>query len=138
MEILEALRGWLQEFSGLEQVQWHVDALPAQPENAGLYPLGQEVLERKTDLLGTVFCRCRQRFSLLLTLLPGQEPAARLLALQQWVQAQSAMGIAPRFGDDPAQEHIRAEKGMLKERTAAGSAVYAVTLTADFVKVFEG
>lgn len=137
MEQLEALRQWLRSFPRWGDAPVHIDCLPVQPENGGLYPLGMEVLERKTDLLGTVRLRCRQKFALHKTVCPGEDHAAWLLQLQQWVLEQSALGLAPRFGDDPGAEYIRAEKGGLKELTAAGTAVYTVTLTAEFVKKFE-
>jgi len=102
-----------------------------------LFPLGLEVLERRCDLLGQVRLRCRQKFALDRAVCPGQEQAAWLLEFQRWVAEQSALGLAPRFGDDPAAEHIRAEKGRLKEVSAAGTAVYEVILTAEFVRKFE-
>ena len=137
MEQLEILRQWLRSFPGWGNVPVHIDTLPAQSENAGLYPLGVEVLERKRDLLGNVSLRCRQKFDLYRTVSPGEDHAGWLLGLQQWVQQQCALGLAPRFGDVAAAEHIRAEKGKLKEVTAAGTAVYAVTITADFIKIME-
>lgn len=137
MEQLEVLCQWLRTFPAWGDAALHIDSLPAQPENAGVYPQGVEVLERKEDLLGNVRLHCRQRFELHRTVTPGQDNARWLEAFQQWVQQQSALALAPRFGDDPAAEHIRGEKGRLKEITAAGTAVYAVTITAEFVKQYE-
>lgn len=137
MEQLEILRQWLRSFPGWGDVPVHIDTLPVQTENAGVYPLGLEVLERKEDLLGNVRLRCRQRFDLYKTVSPGEDHAQWLLELQHWVLEQCAMGQAPRFGDVPSAEHIRAEKGKLKEITAAGTAVYAVTITAEFIKIME-
>ena len=137
MEQLENMRQWLQAFPLWGQTQIHLDSLPLLPGNAGLYPMGIEVLERKTNLLGTVSLRCRQKFELQKTVCPDQEQAAWLLQLQQWILEQSAAGTAPRFGDVPEGEHIRGEKGRLKEMTAAGTAVYAVTITAEYIIIME-
>lgn len=138
MEYLEELRRWLQTFPQWGDAAIYIDDLAVRPQNAGLYPVGLEILEKKEDLLGNRSMRCRQRFVLYKLSTPGQEASAWLLQLQQWVAEQSALGLAPRFGDVPAQEVIRAEKGALKERTAAGTAVYTVTITTEFVKKFEG
>lgn len=137
MEQMEALCQWLKTFLEWEDAALHIDALPAQPENAGVYPVGVEVLERTEDLLGNVRLHCRQRFELLRSVIPGEDNARWMTGFQQWVLQQSALGLAPRFGDDPAAEHIRAEKGRLKEITAAGTAVYTVTVTADYIKIME-
>ena len=131
---MEEMKSWLESFPGWGQTVLHVDLLPAQPANAGLYPRGDELLQIRKDLLGNVRCRCRRRFDLLVTAV--EDKAQWLEQLADWVARQSALGLAPRLGDEPKNEHIRAEKGGLKERTAAGTAVYAVTITAEFVKKF--
>ena len=137
MERLEILRNWICQFPLWGDMPVHIDTLPVQPENAGLYPLGMEVLERKADLLGNVTERCRQKFDLYRSAVPGEDPAKWTLEFARWVQKQGALGLTPRFGDVPTAEQIRAEKGRLKEITAAGTAVYAVTITADFIKIME-
>ena len=134
MEYLETLERWLRAFPLWGQEEIRTDALPLRPGSVGLFPQGVEVLEEKTDLLGNVSIRCRQKFELQKVVCPGEDPARWLLQLQQWMLEQSALGLAPRFGDVPAAEQIRAEKGRLKEITAAGTAVYTVTITAEFVK----
>jgi hypothetical protein len=58
-----------------------------------------------------------------------------LLNFQNWVQEQSLSGRAPQFGDVPARERIRAEKGGLT--VGAQTVTYTVTLIADFMKVYE-
>ena len=66
------------------------------------------------------------------------EDAQWLLSFQQWVQQQSIAGLAPKFGDVPAAEQLRAQKGKLKEASQAGTATYVVTLIADFTKIYGG
>lgn len=138
MECLEELRRWLQTFPQWGNAKIYVDDLAVRPQNAGLCPMGLEILENKEDLLGNRSLRCRQRFMLYRVATPGQEASVWLLQLQKWVTEQSALGLAPRFGDEPDREVIRAEKGALKERTAAGTAVYTVMITIEFVKKFKG
>lgn len=132
METLEQLRQWLGTFPGWGG-EIHIDTLGAQPENAGLYPLGEEVLERREDLLGGVRYRCRQKYRLDRMVSAGEDAAAQLLRFQQWVLEQDKLGLAPRLGDE---QRIRAEKGALKEVSQSGTAVYSVVITAEFVREY--
>ena len=128
---MEEVKIWLESFPGWGQTQLYLDMLPAKPGSAGLFPKGDTLLEIKEDLLGNVRCRCARQFQLLITVC---DCAADWMAqFQHWVAQQSFLGLGPQFGEE---QTLRAEKGQLKERTAAGSAVYTVTLTAEFVKKF--
>ncbi len=132
MEELEFLRQWLTAWDGWGDMPLHIDDLGHQPENAGLYPLGEEVLERREDLLGGVKLRLRRRFALRRMTWAGEAAAGWLLELQQWVRQQSALGLAPAFGEDTV---LRAEQGKCTE-AATGTAVYTVTLTAEFTRTY--
>lgn len=140
MDDLEKLRQWVQTFPQWEEGNLlYCDYTGAVPGNTGLFPLGMEELYRKTDILGNTTARCRYRFSLY-RVTTGQEDnavnAAWLMAFQRWVQSQSAQGLAPAFGDEPARERIRAEKGRLKETSQTGTGLYTVELIAEFVKIY--
>ena len=141
MTDLTTLSSWLLTFPGWDE-GWvlHTDRTEAEPENTGLFPLGAEELSRREDVLGNVTVRCRYRFYLY-RVAQQSDPQANarwLLEFQQWVQQQSAIGAAPRFGDDPKAERLRAEKGKLSEASQTGTGTYVVTLTAEFVKVYGG
>ena len=141
MQELEKLRNWLLTYpnwgeSGLIYVDY-TDAVPG----LGLFPAGLEELSRKTDVLGNVTVRCRYNFALYRVTAAQEdktEDAQWLLSFQQWVQQQSIAGLAPKFGDVPAAEQLRAQKGKLKEASQAGTATYVVTLIADFTKIYGG
>lgn len=140
MTDLEKVRQWVLTYPQWgEGTQLHMDYTDAVPGNGGLYPTGQEEVSRREDVLGNVTVQCRYRFSLY-RVTTGQEDnganAQWLMGFQQWVQQQSAAGLAPKFGDAPEKEWIRAEKGKLGEASQTGTAVYAVTLTAEFVKYY--
>lgn len=138
---LEKMRQWLLNYpnwgeSGLLYVDY-TDAVPG----LGLFPAGLEELGRKTDVLGNVTVKCRYNFALYRVTAAWEDKmkdAAWLLEFQQWVQKQSVAGLAPQFGDVPAAERLRAQKGKLKEASQAGTATYVVTLTADFTKIYGG
>ena len=132
---MEKIMTWLQTFPGWGGKVLRLDLLPEKPDSAGLYPKGMQVLECHEDLLGNMRCRYALRLELLVSVCDGG--SEWLWQLQQWVAQQSFLGLAPRLGDVERSESIRAEKACLKERTAAGTAIYSVTLTAEFEKLFE-
>lgn len=138
MTDLEKLRQWLLTYPGGSGLV-HIDHTDGVPGNSGLFPAGVEEVRRREDVLGNVTVDCRCRFTLHRVTALGQdnEEAARwLLAFQEWVRAQSLAGLAPTFGDDPARERIRAEKGRLYKASQSGTGTYSVTLTVDFVKYY--
>ena len=140
MTDLEKLRQWVLSYPEWEGALY-LDHTDAAPGNGGLYPLGLEELSRREDVLGNRQVRCRYRFCLYrVTAGQGDKTgqAQWLLDLQQWIQQQCVTGNAPRFGDVPEQERIRAEKGKLRQVCQTGTGVYEVILTVDLVKYFEG
>jgi len=139
MTDLEKLRQWLMTYPGWDGTL-QVDFMDPEPDNAGLFPEGLEETERREDILGNLQILCRYRF-VLYRQMEGQQDGTRnaqwLLAFQNWVQQQSAAGLAPRFGDVPDQERIQARNGTLKKTDQVGTGTYTVTLIADFKKVHE-
>ena len=140
MDLLERVRSWVQTFPDWEEGQLlYIDYTGAAPGNTGLFPVGVEELERREDVLGNMAVSCRCRF-MLYRVTTGQEDNAAnarwLLRFQDWVRQQSALHLAPTFGDEPARERIRAEKGKLKNASQVGTGIYAVELTAEFVKKY--
>ena len=140
MNALEKVRQWVQTFHKWEAGNLlYIDYTAAVPGNTGLYPMGMEVLQIRENILGGITARCRYRFSLYRVAAGREnreEDALWLMAFQNWVQEQSLLGLAPSFGDEPAREQIRAEKGRLKEGSQTGTGVYAVELTVEFVKKY--
>ena len=136
MTALEEMVQWLKTFP-LWEDDLHIDDLGAAPSNTGLYPGGLEEVSRREDVLGNVTVVCRLHFLLYRRTARQQdngENSRWLLQLQDWVQQQSAAGLAPVFGDDPKKERIRAEKGKLQEASQTGTGKYAVSITAEFEK----
>lgn len=127
--------------SALEKLQAWLSAYPhweASLANICVLPKGVEETSRREDVLGNTLVGCRYYVTLFWEMTgrcDEAENARRLLEFQSWVQQQSAMGLAPKFGDVPAQEKIRAEKGGCTPGAQIVS--YTVTLVADFMKVYE-
>ena len=136
MTELEKIRQWLQTYPGWAD-SLQVDMTEQTPGNAGLYCEGLEERTRQEDVLGNLQITCRYRFTLYRQVGrdTGVDDAAWLLDFQNWVQQQSALGLAPCFGDVPHLERLQAQKGTLKDRGQTG--LYAVTLLADFTRVYE-
>ena len=130
--MINTLKNWLKTFPGWPDAPFLTDTTV--PDSLGAFPRGLEVVQQQRDILGG----CRQVCRLTLELgrvCPQDEAAAQwLMELQSWVLEQSALGLAPRFGDEPARERIVAEKAGLKDRTVPGTGIYTVKLTAQFVK----
>lgn len=137
MTALEKLVQWLKTFPLWDHERLYIDYLDAVPGNAGLYPEGVEEVSRREDVLGHVTVQNRLHL-VLYRITPGQqdngENSRWLLEFQTWVQKQCALGLAPRFGDDPTQERIRAEQGKLRSASQTGTGKYAVAITAEYVK----
>ena len=141
MAQIEALRRFL-----LTYPQWNegnllfVDYTDGVPGNAGLFPQGLEELRRREDLLGNLYVDYRLHFALY-RVAERQEDGAKnarwLLDFQNWLGEQSRLGLAPRFGDVPLREQLRAEKGCLTRERPGRTGLYAVELTADFTKYYE-
>ena len=136
MTDLEKMQQWLQTYPGWQDTL-QVDCADPAPGNAGLFCEGLEERARQEDIAGDLQISCRYRFTLCRRVNRdgGETDAMWLLDFQNWVQRQNALGLAPRFGDVPYLEQMQAQKGMLKDR--GQTALYAVTLTADFIKVYE-
>ena len=140
MDVLEMLRQWLLTYPAWEEGGlMYIDFTDGLPGSAGLYPAGLEELSRVADVTGAITARNRYSF-VLYRLTERQEDneanARWLLEFQQWVQQQSAAGLAPVFGDEPARERLYAQKGRLQETNDAGTGIYAVNLIAEFTKYY--
>ena len=125
---LEKLQSWLSAYPNWETF----------PGNVCVLPKEKKEVFRREDVLGNSVMGCRYYVTLIWET-AGQigdgKCAARLLDFQSWVQEQSILGLAPHFGDVPAQERVWTEKGGLTVGTQI--VTYTVTLVADFTKVYE-
>ena len=139
MNDLEKMRAWLLSYPKWSGILY-TDYIDATPGNAGLYLKGLQMLEERQDVLGCRQVKNRYTFLLRRTV-SGQEDAAGqaewLLEFQKWTQEQNAGGNTPVFGDVPQKETIRAEKGKLEKASQVGCGLYVVTVTAEFIKIYE-
>ena len=143
-ELLRALCDWLSTAPALAGAgPWQVEELAPLPGAAGLFAGGARVLQRRGDLLGRVWERCRADFVLRLVRPHGADTgtadAACLLELQRWVADQCAAGQAPVFGNaDTGHERLYTEGGAVERVNDEGTAVWAMTLRAEYTMLYEG
>ena len=140
MTDLEKLKTWLATYPGWEDDKpFFVDDSTPKPGCVGLFPQGLEQVSLRRDITGGQKAACRYRFLLYraAALEENQEENARwLLDFQNWVEAQSCGGLAPHFGDVPQEERLRGEGGSLQKTGKLGSGLYALTLTAEFTRIY--
>jgi len=134
--MLEELKQWLQTFPGWEGTL-QLDYADSVPGTAGLYPKGMTELSRSEDVLGNRKIRCSCTFTLKRAAAAGEENARWLHDFQNWVADQDRLGLAPKFGDEPRTERLRAFEGRLDKHTQVGSALHTVQLYAEFTKIYE-
>lgn len=135
MTELEKMKRWLDLCPYLQADAMYTDTTLAVPANAGLYPMGQEILKQREDVLGNRKADCRHTFLLRCVLPEGEKAAEQIIRIQNWVFAQNARGSTPGFG---SRETVCAENGRLKKTTQVGTALYVLTLKVEFEKEYEG
>lgn len=144
MTALEKITEFVRSYPGADILRdFQVDFTDQIPANGGIFPSGLVEVGRRTDLLGSTAVTNQYNFGLYYVFekAPGDAAGAAvnadwLMDFQEWVQARSALGQAPVFGDVPGQERITAQNGVLYEAGAEGLATYMVQLSVQFVKAF--
>lgn len=135
--MLEKMVTWLQTFPGWED-SICIDYVDACPGSTGLYPKGLTEVSRREDVLGNLMVRCRYGFLLRRNAVRSEDNARWLLAFQNWVMEQDRLGLAPKFGDEPKTERIRAFDGQLHSHAQVGNTMYTVLLSTEFTKIYRG
>lgn len=145
MTALEKITDFVRSYPGADILrEFQIDYTDQIPNNGGLFPSGLVEVSRKTDLFGNVTVTNQYNFGLYYVFekAPGDGEGAAVNAdwvmdFQEWVQKQSALGMAPVFGDMPRQERITAQNGVLYDAGTDGLGTYMVQLSVQFVKEFK-
>lgn len=144
MTALEKITNFIKSYPGADILQtFRVDYTDQIPANGGIFPSGLMEVGRKADLFGNVTVTNQYNFGLYYVFekAPGDSEGAAvnadwLMDFQEWVQARSALGEAPVFGDVPRQEKITAQNGVLYDAEDEGLATYMVQVAVQFAKIF--
>jgi hypothetical protein len=135
---LEKMRGFVQSYPDYDILsRLDIDYTDKVPNSGGLFPSGMVEVSRRRDILGGVTVTNQLNFALYTTLEKyedGSDNAEWQLGFQQWVQAQSALGLAPAFGDEPRAETIAAQNGQLYSADDEGTALYVIQINVTYVK----
>ncbi len=135
--MIDKMRAFLLSYPGWEAGKLlYIDDTDNVPGNGGLFPQGVQTLAVRQDILGNCETDYRATFTLYRASAETEADAPWLLHFQSWIDAQSARGLTPKFGDVPQKERLRAEKGKLCDRRGTGG-LYSVMLTAEFTKLQE-
>lgn len=142
MTALEKLKTWIATYDDYDVLSaFHVDFTDQIPANCGVFPAGMVEVSRRKDILGNGSVLNQYNFGIctVFTKAPGDDTSSTTNAdwiadFQEWVQEQSVTGSAPIFGDNPTEERIMAQNGMLYEATDEGLGTYMVQLSVQFRK----
>jgi hypothetical protein len=138
MTALEKMRAFVASYPDHDILaRLDVDYTDKVPNAAGLFPSGLVEVSRTRDILGDVTVENQLNFALYTTLEKfedGTDNAEWQLAFQEWVQEQSALGLAPTFGDEPRTERIQAQNGQLYSADEEGTALYAIQISVNYTK----
>ncbi len=145
MTTLEIVRGWISTFPDYDIFsKFCFDYTDHIPANGGIFPAGMVEVSRRTDICGNVTVENQLNFGIYTVFekAPDDDEGAKINAewvmkFQEWVQGQSANGLAPAFGDVPCKVVIKAENGVLYEAQDEGTATYMVQLSINYIKKFE-
>lgn len=145
MTDLEKIREWLKTFPKFNAIsQFSVDYTDNVPANGGIFPSGLVEISRTEDILGNVTVQNQNNFGLYYVFekSPDDDIGAGINAdwvmdFQRWVQEQSCLGLAPKFGNTQDKEKAFAQNGVLYDADIEGVATYMVQLSFIFTKKFE-
>ncbi len=142
MTHLEKVKNWVRTFPAHTIISaFQVDYTDKIPNNGGIFPSGLVELSRHKDIMGNTTIRNQLNFGLYYVFEKATDDdigatynADWVLDFQEWVQEQSVCGSAPVFGDEPANEIIKAQNGVLYDTDEDGTAMYMVQLSVQFTK----
>ena len=144
MTDLEKLRAWIKTYPKHSVIaDFQVDFVDQIPGGGSIAPSGLVEISRKPDILGDTTVENQYNFGLyyVFAKAPDDDTGASynaewLMDFQRWVQEQSVLGLAPTFGDEPREERIQAQNGVLYAADEEGTALYMVQLSVRFTKYY--
>ena len=127
MDTLEQVAVWVKSYPGWGGAPLAVDNTAPAPGSCGLFPLGEEELERKEDVLGNARIRYRRTFSLRRVAVRGEQAAKWLMDFGHWART----APPPALGQAPI---ARATRGRLLTSVATGIATYDITISLEYTE----
>ena len=126
-EMLYQVADWIKTFPQWGDAPLSVDLTPPAPGSCGLFPIGEEEIERREDVLGNTQRRYRQEYLLRRVSLRGETAAAWLMAFGRWVKT----ATPPPLGADCI---ARALRGRLLTSVHTGIATYEIKISMEYTE----
>ncbi len=130
----------LDKFTGGQHIDWTDE----RAGNYGIMPTGCAVTRTVRDICGGVTRYKQYNLSIYardwtVDDVVRLENTAFLDEFQEWVEDQQTAGLTPKFGDEPDEEEITAQNGMLFQLSEDGqTGLYQIQLTVTYVTKQEG
>lgn len=121
----------------------YVDWTDSESVNYGIMPTGESILRIDEDVCGNKTKYKQANFALYarnftIDDIARLESANFLEDFTNWIEEQSDKKTAPRFGDDPEEENMTAQNGMLFRMSENGvSGLYQIQIQCFFTKRYE-
>ena len=131
MEAIQEIKALLLRFPQWGDHTLTVDEKAPDCGGCQLFPQGLQVLQRRENLLGEVSSRVRQSFILRRVAYAGEEAAAWVLALQNWLFNQPVRDLEQAFG---AKLRLWAQEGRVTGLSQPGTGIYEVKIYAEYEK----
>ena len=144
MSILETMRSWLAECPYLDEFSGgHIDWTDSNAMDYGIMPTGSVTIRMEEDVLGgkTVY----KQYNMALYArgwtvddVVRLENSTFLEDFADWVEEQQMAGKTPKFGDNPEEEEITAQNGMLYQMDPNGqTGLYQIQISVTYEKHYE-
>ena len=132
MQDVEKIRDWICTFPRWETAKPELDQLGVEPDSAGLYYQGMELLAHQEDVLGNVRDRRCHSFLLRRIFLTRQGGALWMEAFSHWVLEQSRLGLTPVLYGAAGPCRVTTHNAKADWQKQPGTTVYTVKLDAEF------
>lgn len=126
-EQLQTLAAWVKTFPGWGNESLQVDQTPPAPGGCGIFPIGEEELERREDVLGNVVCRFRGEYLLRRMAIRGEDAAGWLMAFGRWART----APSPHMGENCV---VRVQRGRLLTSVHTGIATYEIRISMEYTE----
>ena len=122
----------------------HINWTDAEAGNYGIIPTGDNVIRREEDIEGNVILHKQYNVSLYamdftINDVIRLETSGWLEDFTEWIEEQSASGRAPALGDNPDEEYMTAQNGMLFQLSENGrTGRYQIQIQCFYEKHYKG
>lgn len=123
---IQKLRDFIASYPKIDRFgEAHIDWTDAEAGNYGIMPTGESVIRRVSDVTGFMTVYKQYNISLYameftIDDIVRLETSGWLEEFTEWIEEQSALGLAPTLGDNPTDEYMTAQNGMLFELSDNG------------------